>query len=53
MGCHGPAGKLSPGVRSALEHRYPADRAAGFREGEIRGWYWVEVPKTRGEPEWE
>lgn len=53
MGCHGPADRLSPGVRSVLEDRYPADRAVGFREGEIRGWYWVEVPKTRGEPGWE
>ena len=25
--------------------RYPADRATGFKEGEIRGWFWVEVAK--------
>jgi hypothetical protein len=45
--CHGPAGKISPPVNAALKHRYPADRAVGFAEGEIRGWFWVEVPKKR------
>jgi Protein of unknown function (DUF3365) len=44
-GCHGPADKLSPAVRSALQDRYPVDRAVGFRDGEIRGWFWVEMPK--------
>jgi Protein of unknown function (DUF3365) len=44
--CHGSAEKITPLVRAALEDRYPADRATGFREGEIRGWFWVEVPKT-------
>ena len=43
--CHGPADKLDPGVRAALADRYPADRAIGFREGEIRGWFWVEMSK--------
>jgi hypothetical protein len=44
-GCHGPADTLSPAVKSVLADRYPADRAVGFKEGEIRGWFWVEVPK--------
>jgi hypothetical protein len=43
--CHGPAAKMAPAVSAALEARYPADRAVGFAEGEIRGWFWVEVPK--------
>lgn len=43
--CHGPAGKISPAVSGALKARYPADRAVGFADGEIRGWFWVEVPK--------
>ena len=46
-GCHGPAEKLSPGVMRVLKDRYPVDRAVGFREGEIRGWFWVEMPKHR------
>jgi hypothetical protein len=45
--CHGPLEKLSPAVRDALGTRYPRDRATGFSEGEIRGWFWVEVPKQR------
>lgn len=43
--CHGPAEGIDPAVRALLRERYPADRAVGFREGEIRGWFWVEVPK--------
>jgi hypothetical protein len=46
-GCHGPADKLSPGVLRVLADRYPLDRAVGFRDGEIRGWFWVEMPKHR------
>ena len=46
-GCHGPIDKISPGVLQVLADRYPTDRAVGFREGEIRGWFWVEMPKPR------
>jgi hypothetical protein len=44
-GCHGPLDTLSPAVRNQLLDRYPRDRAVGFKEGEIRGWFWVEMPK--------
>jgi hypothetical protein len=44
-GCHGPADKLNPGVLRVLADRYPVDQAVGFRDGEIRGWFWVEMPK--------
>jgi hypothetical protein len=44
--CHGPTDRISPDVRAALRDRYPHDRATGFVEGEIRGWFWVEVPKA-------
>ena len=43
--CHGPVHKIDPAVHAALAARYRADRAVGFRKGEIRGWFWVEVPK--------
>jgi hypothetical protein len=46
-GCHGPAERLLPAVKAVLVDLYPTDRAIGFREGEIRGWFWVEVPKQR------
>ena len=46
-GCHGPADKISPAVRKVLDEQYPADHATGFKTGEIRGWYWAEIPKAR------
>jgi hypothetical protein len=45
--CHGAAHTLEPAVRAELRDRYPRDQAVGFTEGEIRGWFWVEVPKLR------
>ena len=45
--CHGRREKLSTAIRAELKDRYPADRATDFEEGEIRGWYWVEIPKKR------
>lgn len=44
-GCHGPEAQVGSAVRSVLTERYPADRALGFQTGEIRGWFWVEMPK--------
>jgi Protein of unknown function (DUF3365) len=44
-GCHGPFDRIDPAVRAALAGRYPADQAIGFIEGQLRGWFWVEVPK--------
>lgn len=44
--CHGAVDAIDPGAGAALKMRYPADKAVGFREGEIRGWFWVEVPKN-------
>jgi uncharacterized protein DUF3365 len=45
--CHGRPDKFSTAIRAELKERYPVDAAVGFEEGEIRGWYWVEVPKKR------
>jgi Protein of unknown function (DUF3365) len=44
-GCHGPEERLALDVKLLLRDRYPADRAVGFSEGEIRGWFWVEMPR--------
>jgi hypothetical protein len=44
-GCHGPREQLAPGVLKELQDRYPGDQAVGFKDGDIRGWFWVEVPK--------
>jgi hypothetical protein len=43
--CHGPVERLTPAVRQLIAERYPEDRATGFVKGEIRGWFWVEMPK--------
>ena len=42
--CHGTAETLGPGVADALAEHYPADAATGFAEGDLRGWFWVEIP---------
>jgi hypothetical protein len=44
--CHGSKNTLSPAILHDLGERYPVDRATGFEEGEIRGWFWVEMPKN-------
>ena len=46
--CHGPANKIAPAVKAAIAARYPSDRAVDFDTGDLRGWFWVEVPKQTG-----
>lgn len=43
LACHGPAEALAPEIRQALAEKYPADQATGFAEGDLRGWFWVEI----------
>jgi hypothetical protein len=45
MTCHGPAETIPSDVRDALATLYPEDQATGFQEGDLRGWFWVEVPR--------
>jgi hypothetical protein len=42
LACHGR--EVAEPVRAVLAKRYPADAATGYREGELRGVFWVEVP---------
>ncbi len=49
--CHGPAEAISEEVRAAIAQHYPEDRATGFEEGNLRGWYWIEVPGGAGSNE--
>lgn len=44
--CHGLEEQLNPAVRVELKDRYRVDRAVGFKEGDLRGWLWVELPKN-------
>ncbi|HJV89604.1 MAG TPA: DUF3365 domain-containing protein [Holophagaceae bacterium] len=41
--CHGESAALDPEVRQAILARYPADQATGFKAGDLRGWFWVEI----------
>ncbi len=40
--CHGPADQLVPPLREVLAKAYPQDRATGFAENDVRGWFWAE-----------
>ena len=42
--CHGQEEDILDSVQSELAQRYPDDRATGFSAGDLRGWFWVEVP---------
>lgn len=41
LACHGES--LEAGVAARLRDSYPADRATGFRAGDLRGAFWVEL----------
>ena len=42
--CHGDPRAMLPDVRATLRREYPSDNAIGFRDGDLRGWFWIEVP---------
>lgn len=44
LACHGPQEQLAEGVAERLAELYPDDKATGFQDGDLRGWFWVEVP---------
>jgi hypothetical protein len=46
--CHGPTESIPPDVGDALAELYPQDAATGFEAGELRGWFWIEVPAREG-----
>lgn len=41
--CHGPAENIPLEVKTQLAKLYPQDQAVGFKEGDLRGWFWVEM----------
>jgi hypothetical protein len=46
--CHGPEDTIPPPVKEALAEHYPKDQATGFQDGDLRGWFCVEVPAADG-----
>lgn len=45
LNCHGKPETFAPPVREKLGKLYPDDQATGFAVGDVRGIFWVEVPK--------
>jgi hypothetical protein len=35
--------QIAPVIAEQLAKLYPDDQATGFLEGELRGWFWVEM----------
>jgi hypothetical protein len=44
--CHGTPESMADDVREAIAAAYPDDQATGFADGDLRGWFWVEVPRA-------
>lgn len=46
--CHGDLQTLAPGVLSAVKKYYPDDRATGYKDGQLRGMFVIEVLYPEG-----
>jgi hypothetical protein len=46
--CHGSEDTIPLSVKDAISENYPKDQATGFQIGDLRGWFYVEVPATDG-----
>lgn len=46
--CHAAREALAPATRAWLERAYPEDRALGYALGDLRGFWWAEVPREAG-----
>jgi len=44
LACHGAANAIAPEVKAQLAALYTGDSATGYAVGDLRGWFWVEVP---------
>ncbi len=45
--CHGPRDQIDEAVLETIAENYPEDKAVDFAEGDLRGWFWIEVPASR------
>lgn len=43
--CHGDPSTMDASVNERIATQYPEDQATGFSAGDLRGWFWAEVPK--------
>jgi hypothetical protein len=44
LSCHGP--QIEPDLLSEIQSVYPEDRATGFRANDLRGLFWVTMPRS-------
>lgn len=44
LGCHGDPHAMDSGLQETLAKRYPQDLATGYREGDLRGVFRLEIP---------
>ena len=44
LACHGDS--VAPPIKAEIDKHYPNDNATGFKQGDLRGMFWVEFPMT-------
>ena len=44
--CHGAVEEIDEELYASITEAYPDDQATGFIEGDVRGWFWFEVPAS-------
>ncbi|MCA9664747.1 MAG: DUF3365 domain-containing protein [Myxococcales bacterium] len=44
--CHGDAKTIAPALQKEISAAYPQDHAVGFAAGDLRGFFWAEVPPS-------
>jgi len=43
--CHGsPNSNINPQTQAKLNELYPHDQATNYKEADLRGWFWIQVP---------
>jgi hypothetical protein len=47
LACHGDPATMPTEISQALHTLYPDDTATGFAAGDLRGWFWIEVPNEK------
>lgn len=49
LSCHGDKKAIPPKVAELIKKRYPEDKALDFKEGDLRGIFWVTIPAKKVE----
>jgi hypothetical protein len=46
--CHGEPAAIAEEILARISESYPDDQAVGFKAGDLRGWFWVEIGEQEG-----